>query len=811
MEWVGGVPSLAAIDRAGSDVAVDMSTEAYEHAFKGLPTMTAPVRVPATSGAASGNGASSMAAGAAAGSDAGAAPIEFNEAPLRALRPDVREGARTLNRDLSWLEFNARVLRQAFDERLPLLERTRFLAIFTSNLDEFVMKRVGWLMRCVGSRLHPDGEDAPSPAQMLVAVRKTFEHLEEQQAMVYERQIRPGLAREGIELLDYVQLTPDEQRRVRQWFMKSVFPALTPLAVDPGHRFPFISNLSNNLGILMTEPGRDEPMFARVKIPSGQGFPWWVRVPAGEVGSAPGSHGVGRGRFVQLWDIIRNNLPALFPGMTITEVLPFRVTRAADGGTPSDGAETGTDDLLEYVETELKRRRFADVVRMEVGRGASGALVKQVVELFNIQPEDVDPSQGLLDFRSLFEIADLPRPELKAAAWTPVVPARLADRSVSMFETIRRGDVLVHHPYESFAASAERFIAEAAVDPNVVAIKQTIYRTSRDSPFLHHLVKAAESGKQVAVLVELRARFDEGRNVRLAQQLEKAGVHVAYGVVGLKTHCKAALVVRREEGSLRCYAHLGTGNYNPATAQVYTDLGLFTCDPDLTADVVDLFNLLTGRSGQKDYRQLMVAPTGMKAAFLRMIQRESELAREHAAGRSPVGGRIVAKMNALEDGTITRALYQASQAGVKIELFVRGFCCLRPGVPGLSENITVTSVVGRFLEHSRVFHFGAGRSEPSEGEWYIGSADWMYRNLEQRVEAVTPITDPSARARMAQIIETMRQDRRHAWVLRPDGRYVQPVPEKGSSETARMGTFESLMEEACRGISADGKGGGPRR
>lgn len=782
--------------------------------------MTASPRPPRTAsthpgqapGAAGGSGAGqggAPAAPAGAGKAVGggeheAAPtLEFNDAAFRALRPDVRDGARTFNRDLSWLEFNARVLRQAFDERLPLLERARFLAIFTSNLDEFVMKRVGWLMRCIRSRMHPDGDEAPSPAHMLAAVRKTFEHLEEQQALVYERQVRPGLAREGIELLDYAELTPPEQQRVREWFLKSVFPALTPLAVDPGHRFPFISNLSNNLGILMTEPGREEPLFARVKIPSGQGFPWWVRVPEGNGpvtggGTGTGGGGGGRGRFVQLWDIIRNNLPALFPGMTITEVLPFRVTRAADGSAPSDaGTEADADNLLEYVESQLKRRRFADVVRMEVGRGASAALVRRVVELFNIQPEEVDPSQGLLDFRSLFEIADLPRPDLKAPAWTPVVPARLADRDVPMFETIRRGDVLVHHPYESFAASAERFIAEAAADPNVVAIKQTIYRTSRDSPFIHHLVKAAESGKQVAVLVELRARFDEGRNVRLAQQLEKAGVHVAYGVVGLKTHCKAALVVRREEGSLRCYAHLGTGNYNPATAQVYTDLGLFTCDPDLTADVVDLFNLLTGRSGQRDYRKLLVAPTGMKAAFLRLIQREADLARQHAAGKSDVGGRIVAKMNALEDGTITRALYQASQAGVKIELFVRGFCCLRPGVPGLSENISVTSVVGRFLEHSRVFHFGAGRADPAEGEWYIGSADWMYRNLEQRVEAVTPIADPALKARMARIIDTMRQDRRHAWSLRADGRYVQPQPEPGCSEIARLGTFESLMDEAC--------------
>ncbi len=744
------------------------------------------------------------------------AEVAFADAPLRALRPDVRDASKAFNRDLSWLEFNARVLRQAFDERLPLLERTRFLAIFTSNLDEFVMKRVAHLLRCLDSPLHQD-HDGQRPKELLRAVRKTFEHLEEQQALVYERSIRPALAREGIELLNWSQLSEGEHERLRAWYRTRIFPALTPLAVDPGHRFPFISNLSNNFGVLMTDPGRDEPLFARVKIPSGQGFPWWVRVPdAAGVGrgaggmeggsetdaTAPGSpkarpRDPGRGRYVQLHEIIRHNLGDLFPGMTITEVMPFRVTRAAEGSAPPE-SEEHADSLLEFVEDQLKRRRFAKVVRLEVDPGGSASLVSRVVEMFKIHPADVDPSQGLLDFRSLFQIADLPRPELRAAPWKAPAPARLRDPDASIFKMIRAGDTLVHHPYESFELSTERFIADAAADPNVVAIKQTIYRTSRDSPFIAHLIKAAENGKQVAVLVELRARFDEGRNVRLARALEKAGVHVAYGVVGFKTHCKAALVVRREGEELRCYAHIGTGNYNPTTAQLYTDLGLLTCDPEITSDVAELFNHLTGRSRKKDYRKLLVAPVTMKPSFLELIAQEVEHARRHRAGQQPVGGRIVAKMNALEDATITRALYAASQAGVQIDLFVRGFCCLRPGVPGLSENIRVTSVIGRFLEHSRIFHFANGQAEPEQGLWYIGSADWMYRNLEQRVEAVCPVTSTQGRAKLSRIIRVMDADRRHAWALRPDGRYVPKDPrEFGSSPLGELGTFDALMRDAA--------------
>jgi polyphosphate kinase len=709
-----------------------------------------------------------------------------------ALRPDVRAGGKTFNRDLSWLEFNARVLYQAQDERLPLLERCRFLAIFTSNLDEFVMKRVGWLKRGVESRLDST-DDGLAPAQLLAAVRATFEHLEEQQAYCFERSIRPSLARAGIDLLAYAELSDQDRQNVQRWYRRNVFPVLTPLAVDSGHRFPFISNLSANLGVLMEEPGVRERLFARVKVP--QGMPQWVRIP-GEDDAEPRKADAGRGRFVQLWEVIQNNLDDLFPGMKIVEVMPFRVTRAAETSGDDDAGDA--DNLLDYVETQLKRRRFASVVRLEVARDATPQLVKQIVDMFRIKPEDTDVSQGLLDFRCMNEIADLPRPDLRHQAWMPVTPPRLSDRDRDIFSIIREGDLLVHHPYESFSASAERFIAEAAADPNVLAIKQTIYRTSRDSPFVHHLIRAAESGKQVACLVELRARFDESRNVRLAQILEKAGVHVAYGVMGLKTHCKAALVVRKERDGLRSYAHLGTGNYNPTTAHLYTDVGLFTCDPAITGDVVDLFNLLTGRSRKTEYQRLMVAPSNMKRRFIELIRREAQQAREHAAGRAEVGGRIVAKMNALEDSTITRELYKAGQAGAKIDLYVRGFCCLRPGVAGFSENISVCSVVGRFLEHSRVFHFGAGRADPLEGEWYIGSADWMYRNLEQRVEAVCPVTDRASRQKLHGLIAAMAQDRRNAWDLRPDGRYALrvPRPDAEPDDPEMLGTFDALMQEA---------------
>jgi polyphosphate kinase len=724
-------------------------------------------------------------------------------AGLASSRPDAAPGFRMFNRDLSWLEFNRRVLQQACDERTPLLERVRFLAIFSSNLDEFVMKRIGALKHRMLAGLTGPDQDGLSASLLLAALRANIRELQQRQAAAFERGVRPALAQEGIDIAPYEALDANERRWLDAWFRVNVFPVLTPLSVDPGHRFPFISNLSRNFGVLLLDPGKDEPVFARVKIPSV--IPQWIHVPekakAGADAREPATLSDvrrpenGRGRFVNLRDIIRSNLKDLFPGMQILEVIAFRVTRdsEAEPGTDDDG-----DNLLELVEAQLKRRRFAQAVRIEIAPDCSDRMMRHLLDELELGEEDVDEREGLLDYTTLVEVAEMHRPELQWPRWSPVVPRRLADTEEDIFSIIRKGDILVHHPYESFAASAERFIAEAARDPHVLAIKQTIYRTSRDSVFVSSLIRAAEMGKQVACLIELRARFDEQSNVKFARMLEKAGAHVAYGVVGMKTHCKAALVVRQEGDGLRTYAHLGTGNYHPRTAQLYTDLGVFTCNPAITDDTIELFNLLTGRSRQDTFETLLVAPTNMKPRFIAMIERETHFAKLHAAGKSKVGGRIIAKMNAMADHDVAEKLYEASQAGVEIVLFVRGFCCLRPGVPGLSENIRVISIVGRFLEHSRFFYFGNGSNDPTEGEWYIASADWMYRNLQNRVEAACPILDKAARARLHKLVAVMLADHRCAWDLMPDGSYAErtPSPDAAPDSPERLGTFGALMQEA---------------
>jgi len=740
----------------------------------------------------------SVPSGGAGGSSAGGLGALTTPMPVR---PDVFDGSTYLNRDLSWLEFNRRVLNLALDERTPLLERVRFLGIFSSNLDEFVMKRIGMLTRRLRLGVGAPDQDGVPAAALLAAMRKTIRELQAIQTLCFEQTIRPALEAEGIAIVDYGSLPKNERRMLRQWYRKNVFPVLTPLSVDPGHRFPFISNLSRNLGVLLTEPGegaQEEPLFARVKVPSV--LPQWIRIPDGDDQSlslTPNpSAGGGRGRFVALRDIIHNNLDDLFPGMKIVEVVPFRVTRDSESAVEEEDAE----NLLDQVEEQLKQRRFAAPVRVEIGPSPSPQIVGQLAGELKIDPSDFDERSGLLDYTTLYEIAERDRPDLKWPKWQGVVPARLADAAADIFSVLRQGDLLVHHPFDSFQASAERFIAEAARDPDVLAIKQTIYRTSKDSPFVASLVRAAEAGKQVAVLIELRARFDEQSNVRQARMLEKAGAHVAYGVVGYKTHCKAALVVRREQDSLRSYAHLGTGNYHPRTAQIYTDLGLFTCDPAITEDVAELFNVLTGRSRLDTFETLLVAPLNMKRRFIEMIAREAEAARRHERGESPVGGRIVAKMNAFADTDLAAALYDASRAGVRITLYIRGFCCLRPGVPGLSENIRVVSVVGRFLEHSRIFHFGAGKADELDGEWYIASADWMYRNLNNRVESACPVQTRAARAKLARILEIMSRDRRGASELLPDGGHLllRPGADAQPDSPEMLGTFETLMREARR-------------
>ena len=682
-----------------------------------------------------------------------------------------------LNRDVSWLEFNRRVLHEALDERTPLLERIRFLQIFTSNLDEYFMKRVGGLKRQHLGGVVAQTPDGMTPAQSLAAIRSAVSPMLRQQAECYTKTLCPGLAAEGIHLLGWNDLTDAEKQQADQYFRASVFPVLTPLAVDPGNPFPFISNLSTSLGVILHHPDREENLFARIKIP--EVLPQWVRV--GETSPSPSPQTPWK--FVSLLSLIRNNLDDLFPDMQIVDVMRFRVTRNADLERDEEDAE----DLLELMEEELRQRRFARVVRLEVGRDPNQWMLSFLMRELNLHADDVYEMQAEPDFEDLRIIADLPVPRLRYERWEPLTPPELSDEDEDVFTAIRRGDVLVHTPYESFTASVERFVREAVNDPKVLAIKMTLYRTGDDSPFIPLLVRAAEANKQVVCLVELKARFDEERNIQLANRLEKAGVHVLYGVPELKTHTKTTLVVRQDPDGIRCYAHIGTGNYHPGTAKGYTDFGLLTCDPAITRDLVELFHYLTGRSLKRDYRKLLVAPVNMQARFLAMIDREIE---NHAQGKP---AQIIAKINSLEERKIVRALYRASQAGIRIDLIVRGFCTLKPGVPGMSDNIRVSSVIGRFLEHSRVFYFRNAANDPVDGEFYVGSADWMYRNLLARVEAVVPIEKLELRERLWEVIQVMLNDRRQAWDMQSDGTYVQRTPPDPASQ---LGTHQTLMNLA---------------
>ena len=654
--------------------------------------------------------------------------------------------ARFLNRDIEWIEFNARVLDVAADARTPLLERMRFLSIYAANLDEFFMKRVGVLKGHIEAGTAGPGPEALTPEQQLDGIRARVATLAHRQSSVLRERVLPALAPHGVRLLRWTDLDADARAEAEAWFRRSVFPILTPLAVDPGHRFPFISNMSVSLGVMLRRPGESEQLFARVKVPDVPSRLYRLE---------------GTRHFIPLQEIVEHNLDDLFPGMEILKVLPFRVTRNAEVERDAEDAE----DLLEATQHLLKERRFARVVRLEVGQGADERILRFLMEELQVDEDDVYATEGLTDWGSLNEIADLDIPDLHWPPFVPLAPDGLEGEHSDIFAAIRAGDILVHHPYESFDLSVEKFIEDAAVDPQVLCIKQSLYRTSGDSPFIASLIRAAESGKQVAVLVELRARFDEARNILWARKLEDAGVHVAYGVVGYKTHTKTALVVRDEPGGLRAYAHIGTGNYNSRTARVYEDIGLLTADPAITEDLVNLFNYMTGRSRQREYRRLLVAPVTMKRRFLELIDREAEIA---ASGGT---GRIIAKMNQLEDRSVMDALYRASQAGVEVDLVVRGFCCIRPSMPGLSANIRVRSIVGRFLEHSRIFWFGAGQDDPLKGEFFIGSADWMYRNLQTRVEAATPVLAAGPRRELWDILQACLEDRQSAWIMLPDGTY----------------------------------------
>ena len=681
--------------------------------------------------------------------------------------------ARFLNRDVAWLEFNRRVLHQAVDGRTPLLERVQFLSIFTSNLDEYVQKRVYRLKRMMETGLPAQRPGEATPRETLDAMRAWIIPMLEQQAGVYRDTIHPLLREKGIHLVDWDDLTEDERRVAGEVFERDVFPVLTPLAVDPGHPFPFISNLSTSLGVRLRHGHDDEALFARVKVP--EVLPQWVRLSTDAFG--------GEYRFVSLLDLIAHHLDALFPDTAVLAVMPFRVTRNADVESDEDEA----DDLLEVVSDQLRQRRLEATVRLELGPAPDTWMLDLLMRELELTSDDVYEMPALLDYTTLKDIARLPLGELHYEPFTPMTPRVLADSDSDIFTVIRAGDILVHHPYESFNASVQRFVQSAVEDGDVLAIKMTVYRTGTDSPFIPMLIRAAEAGKQVVCLVELKARFDEQQNIILARALEKAGVHVVYGILGLKTHTKTTLVVRREPDGVRCYAHIGTGNYHIQTARLYVDLGLLTCRPELTGEMGRLFNYLTGRSGRQDYETLLIAPVSMKKRFLGMIRREAD---HHRAGRP---AHIIAVMNSLEDRDVCNALYKASCAGVPVDLVVRGFCVLRPGVAGLSENIRVTSIIGRFLEHSRIFYFRNAAGDALGGDFFIGSGDWMHRNLEDRVECTTPIETMQLRRRIWQILQIYLADQRSAWDMQPDGSYIQRRPADDAGPDAKIGSHQALI------------------
>ena len=650
-----------------------------------------------------------------------------------------------LNRELSWLAFDGRVLREAQDRQKPLLERVKFLAISASNLDEFFMKRIGGLKQQLAAGVQERTIDGRTPQEQIAECDVLVREIEQQQRDLVG-ELTDALRQQGIELLSYDALEVEQQRALRERYFENIFPLVTPLALDPAHPFPFISNLSLNLLVTGHHPKDTEPLMSRIKVPVGAGIPRFVRVGEGK-------------RFVRLEDVMAHNLDLLFPGMTVEACEVFRVTRNAN----TERDEEDADDLLAMIESELRDRRFAPIVRLEVAAGMDpvhrGMLA---AELGLDEHADVIDVEGMLALRNLMEIAQLDEPALHDPPHHPIDHARLQPRR-SIFHTIREaGSLLLQHPYESFSTSVERFLREASEDPKVRAIKMTLYRTSSDTNILSYLSAAARNGKQVAVVVELKARFDEAANIQFANQLEEDGIHVTYGVVGLKTHCKVILVVRQDYNGLRRYAHVGTGNYHAGTARLYCDFGLLTCDDAIGQDLTELFNYLTtGYRPKRAYRKLLPAPTLLKAALLEKIERECA---RHAAG-SP--GLIQIKMNALEDADVTRVLYRASQAGVKIELLVRDTCRLRPGVPGLSENVRVVSIVGRFLEHGRIYYFRNGGEE----EYLIGSADCMTRNLESRVEVVVPVQDPALCKDLRAVLDLQLAPNRDAWEMLPDGTY----------------------------------------
>ncbi|WP_420751588.1 RNA degradosome polyphosphate kinase [Rhodococcus sp. O3] len=683
-------------------------------------------------------------------------------AALPALADGLPEG-RYLNRELSWVDFNARVLALAEDTSLPLLERAKFLAIFASNLDEFYMVRVAGLKRRAETGLAVRSADGLSPRAQLALIASSTRELANRHSRVFLDMVQPDLATEGISIIRWSELSDDEKVRLTDYFAEQVFPVLTPLAVDPAHPFPYISGLSLNLAVTVKDLKSAGEHFARVKVPDN--VDRFVRV------DRPGSS-EGIPAFLPLEELIAAHLHVLFPGMEIVEHHAFRVTRNADFEVEEDRDE----DLLQALERELARRRFGSPVRLEVSDDMTEHMLDLLLRELDVDPADVVQLPGLLDLSSLWQVYSVDRPDLKDAPFVPATHPAFGERETpkSVFSTLREGDVLVHHPYDSFSTSVQRFIEQAAADSQVLAIKQTLYRTSGDSPIVNALIAAAEAGKQVVALVEIKARFDEQANIKWARKLEQAGVHVVYGLVGLKTHCKTCLVVRREGSTIRRYCHIGTGNYNPKTARLYEDVGLLTSDPEIGSDLTDLFNTLTGYSRKAKYRNLLVAPHGVRAGIIERIDREIELAaRTSAATGDAAGGTtgIRLKANALVDEQVIDALYRASRAGVPVEIVVRGICALKPGVPGLSENITVRSILGRFLEHSRILHFRGA------DEFWIGSADMMHRNLDRRVEVMVQVKDSRLTKQLGSIFDSALDPATRCWTLESDGTWsASPAP-----------------------------------
>lgn len=700
------------------------------------------------------------------------APVEHSATkPADVKHPVTRPGdvvggmgrERFSNRELSWLEFSSRLLDLAQDRTVPLLERVKFLAIFSEGLDEFFEVRVAGLKDRVDAGLRGHSADGMRPSDTLRAITIRVRELVERQSRIFIREIVPALADAGVRLSKWSALDDEDREYLVDVFERQIFPVLTPLSVDPGHPFPYISNLSLNLILRVGDPVTGEERVARVKVPPL--LPRFVVMPDGE-------------RFVPLEQVIAAHLGRLFGNMVIGEHYVFRIARNADLALEEDEA----DDLLAAVEMELRRRRFGRAVRLETSSDMAADMRDMLLRELDLGPDDLFETEAPLDLGGLWKVHELDRPDLQEEPWAPMTPPVLTNAGsepADLFAVLRERDVLVHHPYDSFTTSVEAFIAQAALDPDVLAIKQTLYRTSGDSPIVASLIQAAEAGKQVAAVVELKARFDEQANILWARALEEAGVHVVYGLVGLKTHSKAALVVRREEDGIRQYCHVGTGNYNPRTARLYEDMGLLSADPDLGTDVGNLFNFLTGYSRAVHYRKLVVSPLSIRTRIVELIEQEAELGTE---------GRITVKVNGLTDPEVIDTLYRASGAGVPIELIVRGLCCLRPGVPGLSETIRVRSIVGRFLEHSRIYRFG-GTAHPLT--LLMGSADLMERNLDRRVELLFPVIDEELQARLLEVLELDLADDTNSWVLGPDSKWSRVPTTAGVS-------VQSCLQELAR-------------